>query len=49
MPYGGYELELMTHNELPWKEARGSLDTRLNSENIISKETMKTYYNSLIA
>lgn len=39
----------MTHNELPWQEARGELDDRINSENIISKETMRVFYKSLIA
>ena len=39
-----YELELFTHNELPWQEARGNCAPLENCENIISKETMKNYY-----
>ena len=48
MPYGWYELELMTHKELPWIEARWDISASRNCENIISKETMRDYYSWLM-
>jgi uncharacterized phage-associated protein len=42
----GVSLELMTHQEEPWIEARGDLDPTENSRNAISKETMARYYKS---
>lgn len=41
-------LELMTHSERPWLDARGDLPHDANSEAIISKEAMQTYYKSMI-
>lgn len=40
-------LELMTHREEPWLEARGDLPPDEPSTAIIRKETMKEYYRSL--
>jgi uncharacterized phage-associated protein len=40
-------LELMTHNELPWKKARQGLAPDQQSTAIISKESMQTFYRSL--
>jgi uncharacterized phage-associated protein len=40
-------LELMTHNEQPWIEARGNLPPDANSTNRISKNSMRDYYRSL--
>lgn len=40
-------LELMTHNELPWKEARQGLAPDQPSTEIIRKESMKKFYRSL--
>lgn len=40
-------LELMTHKELPWKEARQELAPDQSSTAIISKESMKAFYQSL--
>lgn len=40
-------LELMTHREPPWLEARGDLPPDAISSNPISKETTKNYFKSL--
>jgi len=40
-------LELMTHNEQPWKEARRGIAADEPSTAIISKETMRLFYQSL--
>lgn len=44
-----YHLECLTHEEKPWLEARGtcSIDERCN--NLINEDTIKEYYESLIA
>jgi len=39
----GY-LEMLTHSELPWREARRGLQGHENSGNQISLKTMKNYY-----
>lgn len=41
------ELEILTHRELPWLEAREGLSDYDLSSNPISIETMKNYYTSL--
>lgn len=38
--YSGSELEMMTHAEKPWIEARGTLEANASSDAIISKATM---------
>ncbi|MGP1454869.1 MAG: Panacea domain-containing protein [Treponema sp.] len=43
-----YELELCTHNELPWREARQGYEPLENSDKIISKTTMKNYYTMVL-
>lgn len=48
MPYGAYQLELMTHNEEPWVSARKNCEPDENCNNIISKESMKKYYGQKI-
>ena len=40
-------LELMTHREDPWKEARGDLPPEAVSSNRISKTTMRDFYRTL--
>ncbi|HSW71974.1 MAG TPA: type II toxin-antitoxin system antitoxin SocA domain-containing protein [Chlamydiales bacterium] len=40
-------LELMTHNELPWQEARKGIPADQPCTASISKVTMKSFYNSL--
>ncbi|PBB94991.1 type II toxin-antitoxin system antitoxin SocA domain-containing protein [Mesorhizobium sp. WSM3862] len=50
--YGGFsakQLEQMTHAELPWKEARGNLPPEARSNNVIKKETMRSFYAELYA
>lgn len=42
--WNGFELESATHNEAPWLEARVGVPIGERSNNIISKETMRTYY-----
>jgi uncharacterized phage-associated protein len=39
-----YQLETLTHEETPWIEARKGVPIGDRCENIISKETMRTYY-----
>ncbi|MCK4553566.1 SocA family protein [Candidatus Parcubacteria bacterium] len=48
MPHGAYELELMTHKEEPWIDTRGECEPDEKCDNIISKESMKTFYESQI-
>lgn len=40
----GFELENMTHAELPWKEARIGIGSGDSSDKIISNETMRNFY-----
>ena len=40
----GNELELLTHSEDPWLEARGNLKYWVTSNNVICDDTMATYY-----
>lgn len=42
--YDGPYLEALTHNELPWQEARKDLGPGQSSNNIISEELMQQYY-----
>lgn len=42
--YDGSYLEILTHNETPWQEARKSLSDSQSSQNEISKESMQKYY-----
>lgn len=42
-----YELREMTHNEDPWKSARGNCPENAYCHNVISKESMGQYYGSL--
>lgn len=45
----GFQLENLTHRELPWIQARGNLAPYEPSNSIIRKDTMKMYYRSLIS
>ncbi|MDR2360759.1 MAG: DUF4065 domain-containing protein [Oscillospiraceae bacterium] len=47
--YQPFELSDMTHQERPWREARGSTPIGERCENIISKENMRDYYAGLLA
>jgi uncharacterized phage-associated protein len=40
-------LELMTHREQPWIEARGGIPMDEPSNAIIAKDTMRNYYRNL--
>jgi uncharacterized phage-associated protein len=42
-------LESLTHQELPWQEARQGLPPDARSNAIIKKETMRSYYAQLLA
>ncbi len=42
--FSGDELEILTHQELPWQEARGGLDEWEPSDKIINPVTMSDYY-----
>lgn len=42
-----FELEMMSHNEPPWIEARKGLPPHANCTNVISKDRMRDYYSSL--
>lgn len=46
--YDGLELEIMTHNELPWQEARKGISPYEFSNEIISEETMQIFYSGLL-
>jgi len=41
-----FQLELLTHSEMPWIEAREGLSPIENSSNIIKEETMKNFYSN---
>lgn len=42
--FTGDQLERLTHSERPWQEARGDLQPFEPCENVISNETMKSFY-----
>ena len=42
--YDGSTLSVMTHKEAPWREARGNLADNEASRNLISKESINTYF-----
>ncbi len=46
--YSTDQLEYMTHQELPWINARNNISSIEPSNNIITKKDIFTYYNSLI-
>lgn len=49
--YGKYDadyLELLTHNESPWQEARNGVDGSESSSNEIDLVSLKEYYFSLL-
>jgi len=45
--YRAFELEQMTHDEDPWLEARGGIAPDQPCENVINKETMRSFYTSV--
>ncbi len=44
-----FELEILTHNESPWLEARAGIPPHISCNAIIPKQKMKSFYASLIA
>ncbi|MEK7567432.1 MAG: type II toxin-antitoxin system antitoxin SocA domain-containing protein [Patescibacteria group bacterium] len=42
--FDGDYLEALTHNELPWQEARKEVGSSDRSQNIITPESMQSYY-----
>ena len=50
--YGKYDanyLEVLTHSELPWQEARTGLEISDTSNNEISEESIKNFYSEKLA
>ena len=45
--FDGYQLEVLTHQETPWINARGDTPKFQRCTSVISKEDMKRYYRSL--
>ena len=45
--FSGHQLESLTHDELPWNEARAGLGECIASNKPINVETMKRYYYSI--
>ena len=48
LKYSDIQLEISTHQEDPWIEARGGLSPTARCENDISEDTMKAYYGARI-
>ncbi|NEQ96820.1 MAG: DUF4065 domain-containing protein [Cyanothece sp. SIO2G6] len=44
--YDGAALSTMTHREQPWLNARGNLDELAGSTEIISKDSLRSYFES---
>lgn len=44
----GFDLERQTHSEPPWQDARKGLAPDESSHNVISKQSMRAYYKSLL-
>lgn len=45
--FSGYQLEVLTHKEAPWINARGDTPEFHRCTNVISNEDMKNYYRTL--
>lgn len=48
LPFGAYQLELMTHREDPWIEARKNCDPDDRCTEVIKKLSMQRFYGSKI-
>ncbi|MHC9544600.1 MAG: type II TA system antitoxin MqsA family protein [Vulcanimicrobiota bacterium] len=46
--YTAFRLAQLTHDEDPWKDARGDLADDAHSDNVVTKEAMTRYYQSLL-
>lgn len=49
LEFSAYALERMTHDELPWQEARAGCEPDERSVRVISPETMRLYYKRFLA
>lgn len=47
-PLSAFELEMLSHSERPWIDARGDTPPHVSCTNLISKETMRDYYSSVL-
>ena len=47
--FTAHQLEMLTHDEEPWRAARGNLPPDASSSSTISQESMKQYYKRLSA
>jgi uncharacterized phage-associated protein len=45
--YSGSQLEMMTHAEKPWIEARGTLGPNMHSDKLIDKSTMRIEFSQV--
>lgn len=45
--YGGKVMERITHNEVPWRNARRGFDENIPSNELITKESIKSYYEAV--
>lgn len=45
--YGGKVLERITHNEAPWKDARKGYGDEIPSSEVLQKESIKAYYETI--
>lgn len=45
--YGGKVLEKITHNEEPWKSARKGYGDQVPSSELVSKDSIRKYYESV--
>lgn len=48
LPIDAYKLEQMTHEEPPWREARGNLPPDAPCTNLIQPKTMQVYFKGLL-
>src|SRR5690554_2686459 len=47
--FSGYELEQLTHQEEPWRRARGGLDPHESCSNLIDKRVTRDFYRQMAA
>lgn len=48
IPFSSLQLELLSHSEEPWREARVGLQPIEKGKSVINKSTMQHYYKSLL-
>lgn len=47
--FSGDQLESLTHQEIPWIEARGGIPLHERSENLLDEQTMLEFYKARLA